>query len=338
LPATQRFVTSVRDGRAATWIAGAVLVLVGFAVYANSLSNPFVFDDGYAITGNAHLHDLSDLRLSLTGPPGSGTSGRPLTALSLAVNYAIGGLDVTGYHIFNIAVHVLAAWVLFGFGRRTLRGPRLVGRFAAHADGIAFAIALLWLVHPLHTAAIDHVSYRNEVMMGFFYLLTLYAFVRATLSPARPWGALAIVACFLGTASKEVMGTAPLMVLLYDRTFVSSSFATALRRHKGIYAGLCASWLLLAYLIVTGDRGESVSIHIQDCTPVDYVRTQFAVVTHYLRAAFWPSRLAIDYNQPIATRLQPVLPQFFFLTALGFATLVAIVRRSPWVFWVRGSS
>ena len=78
--------------------------------------------------------------------------------------------------------------------------------------------------------------------MGLFYLLTLYCFIRGAGS-ARPifWYFTAVVACLLGMATKEVMATAPLIVLLYDRTFLAGSLRGALRRRYGLYLAMAAT-------------------------------------------------------------------------------------------------
>src|SRR4030095_9727191 len=91
-----------------------------------------------------------------------------------------------------------------------LASPRIAGRFGGR--WAAYAVALIWSVHPLLTEPVTYVVQRTELMMGLFYLLTLYAAVRAWGS-ARPgrWEGAAIAACALGMACKEVMVTAPVM-------------------------------------------------------------------------------------------------------------------------------
>ena len=110
-----------------------LLVLAGATVYANSLQGVFVFDDSQHIADNPAIRKF--------WPPGAPGCTRPLLTISLALNYALGGLDVTGYHVFNIAVHLCAGLALFELLRRTLRLPSLGDRFANSADKIAFAAA-----------------------------------------------------------------------------------------------------------------------------------------------------------------------------------------------------
>src|SRR5881398_3151886 len=96
----------------------ALLALVALAAYWNGLDAPFVWDDDTAITTNQSIHQITD---SLIPPIETPVSGRPIVNLSLAINYAFGGLEPKGYHAVNLAVHVACALLLFGIVSRTLR-------------------------------------------------------------------------------------------------------------------------------------------------------------------------------------------------------------------------
>ena len=144
-------------------------------------------------------------------------AGRPLVNLSFAINYALSGLNTFGYHVVNVGLYLLCALLIFGVVRRTLMLPGLTERFGKQASNPAFAAALLWTLHPLNTEAVNYVTQRTELMMGFFYLLTLYAGVRAWNSThASRWQAIAVASCAAGMACKESMATAPLMIVVYD--------------------------------------------------------------------------------------------------------------------------
>jgi hypothetical protein len=179
------------------------LLVTGAAAFAyqTSFAGVFVFDDEFAIQRNPHIRTLWPLTRVLSAPPESPVSARPVASLTLAVNYALapvesrdvmapGGAtapaDVTrrfldnlwGYHFMNLALHVFAALAVFGVVRRTLVSDRLRPRFGAASRALASAIALVWVVHPLTTDAVTYVTQRTEVLMGLFYLLTLYCAVR----------------------------------------------------------------------------------------------------------------------------------------------------------------
>ena len=227
-------------GLVARWgiiLAGSVIVLATWAAYANSFSAPFVFDDPRSIEQNPTIQHLSRLGEVLSPPAtATGAAGRPVVNLSLAINYALGGLDVRGYHIANTLIHALAGLVLFGIVRRTLLRPRLRATFGAAALRLAFGIALLWVLHPLQTESVTCVVQRSESLMGLFYLLTLYGFIRGveSASPGR-WQVFTVGICLVGMATKEVMVSAPLLVLLYDRTFGAGSFRAAWRERGRLW-------------------------------------------------------------------------------------------------------
>ena len=166
-------------------LAIALLVAVGVAAYWNGLRAPFVWDDETAIVTNQTIRTVLPLSDSLSPPLETPMAGRPIANLSLALNYAMGGLDETGYHCWNLGVLIASALLLFGIVRRTLAesaatsGSRRTFRKAGGAEAVALVSALVWLVHPLLSETVEYVTQRTESMMGLFFLLTLYAAIRA---------------------------------------------------------------------------------------------------------------------------------------------------------------
>lgn len=305
-------------------LCGAILAAVAIGAYGRTLSDPLLFDDNPSIRGNPTLQSLP---AAFFPPPGMTVTGRPVLNLSLAFNYAISGTQVWSYHAFNLAIHVLAGLTLFGIVRRTLARREVPGRL-----GLAFGIALLWTIHPLQTEAVSYVVQRAESLMGFLYLFTLYSFIRGCESEGRrrsAWHGVSILTCFLGMGTKEVMVSAPLIVLLYDRVFLSGSFRAAWQRNGKVYAGLAVTWVLLGYLVLSagGNRGsEAIGFGI-GVKWWDYVLTQFPAICHYLRLCFWPHPLVFDYGPYWVNRASSVWPQILVVALLAGATLWALARR-----------
>ncbi|HVW22581.1 MAG TPA: tetratricopeptide repeat protein [Opitutaceae bacterium] len=274
-------------GRAATnrsvWLGCLLIAAAAIAAYSDSFRGPFVFDDLGSITENVSIRHLA----TAWSPPyraGQTVGGRPVLNLTFALNYALGRLNPWGYHAGNLLIHVLAGLALFGLVRRTLE---LRPESAPGALGAGLAAALLWTLHPLQTEAVTYVVQRAESLMGLFYLLTLYCFVRR-------WYRLAVLACLLGMGSKEVMVSAPLIVFFYDRTFVSGTFREAWRRHRAAHLGLAATWIPLAALVFAAhSRGGSVG---QGVGWWQYLLTQGPALAHYLRLVVWPHPLIFDYG------------------------------------------
>jgi tetratricopeptide (TPR) repeat protein len=320
--------------------AGA-LVLAALAVYWNSLGAPFVFDDILAVERNATIRRLWPPWQALNPPAdGGGVSGRPLVNLSLAVDHALGGQEVRVYHLTNIALHALAALILWGLLRRTLRLHRNAA--PPEAELFAWICALLWTVHPLLTESVVCVVQRNEILGSLFYLLTLYSFARGV-SPAREaagpsgrpgdapsgsrWLALSVLSCLAGLTCKEMVVTAPLLVLLYDRTFAAGAFRAAWSARKKYYAALAATWLLLAWLVWHNrQRGGTVGFGL-GVNPWEYLLTQCRAIVIYLQLSFWPHPLVLDYGWPVARTLGEVWWQALLVAALLTATVVALVRK-----------
>jgi Tfp pilus assembly protein PilF len=333
------------------WWTAVILAGACLAVYWNSLGAPFLFDDGPAILRNETIRQLWPLDRVLQPPlEGAGVTGRPLVNLSLAVNYALGGLEVRGYHAMNLALHVLAVLTLWGVLRRTLRfeivGSPLVGgpprdqgtvrrqapTLPNAAESFAFTVALLWAVHPLLTESVVCVVQRNEVMGGLFYLLVLYAFIRAVSGGGRLWLAASVAACLLGMATKEIMATAPLLVLLYDRTFVAGGFAAAWRQRRGYYLSLAATWLLLAWLMLGNNQRDGIVGFGLGVSSWEYLLTQCRALTTYLQLSLWPHPLVLDYGAEMVRRPAEVWLQGILVVTLLLATGWALVRKPVWGF------
>lgn len=306
----------------------ALLLLAGSITYANSLSGPFIFDDGGTVLDNPQIRDLGNLSAVFSPPPETSVAGRPIANLTFAVNYALGGLHVGGYHLVNLACHLLAALLVFGLVRRTLQAPTLHPAFLSRATSIGFAVALIWTVHPLTTEVVDYLSERTESLMAIFYLLTLYAAVRATEPHHRGmWTLLAVVSCALGMGCKESMVTAPLMVMLYDWAFVFDSWRAAFRARRRLYVALAATWAVLVLLLLSHPRTLSAGFSAPGQAPWTYLLNQAVVVTHYLKLVIWPKALVLYYGWPRPMTLGEVWPSAAWIGCLGLVTVVALVRR-----------
>ena len=298
-------------------------------VYFNSLNAPFVFDDRASILENPSIRSLWPITAPLSPPAGGlSVSGRPLVNLSLAFNYAIGGTNPRSYHVFNVLVHALAALTLFGIVRRTWCRA---GKSADDAWLIAGAVALLWALHPLQTGAVTYVIQRAEAMMGLLYLFALYSFIRGveaeSSNRSRLWLAASVIGCALGMATKEVMVTAPLMVLLYDRTFVVGGFLAACRRRSGYYLALASTWLVLVFLLFGSPGRGGTAGFDAGISAWRYLLTQAEAVTLYLRLSVWPHPLVFDHGERLVSGITAVWLEVLVVVALLVGTAVALRRR-----------
>src|SRR5262249_11432939 len=140
----------------AEWLPPLLLIGIGLAAYYNSFEGAFLLDDEARIVGNREIRGLRPLWEAM------GERSRPIQQLSLALNYAVGGLNPWGYHAFNLVLHVLAGLLLFGIVRRMLESDGLRARYAGASPWVALAVAAIWLVHPLQTESVTYIIQRAE--------------------------------------------------------------------------------------------------------------------------------------------------------------------------------
>ena len=310
-------------------VAALVLAAGALAAYHNSFAVPFVFDDELAIVANPSLRNLW---ASLVPPPdltGLPISGRPLVNFSFGVSYAMSGDAVWSYHVVNLLVHLAAGLALFGVVRRTLERPTIAAKFGAHAFEIALLVAALWTLHPLQTESVTYISQRAEALLGFFYLGSLWCFIRATEPGASPkWGWAAGAACALGMATKEVMVSAPLFAAIYARAFLAESWRDVWIRFRKPLLQLASTWLLLAWFVVQegGARGVSAGFGL-GVSAWTYLLTQCDAIVLYLKLSLWPHPLVLDYSTGLVRSAGDVWWQGSFLVVIFAATLWALGRR-----------
>ena len=311
--------------RRATLLAALLLAAAIAVAWSNSLDGPFVLDDRPNSAENPTLRAPLDWGRVLQPPANASVAGRPLLNLSFALNFAVGGTAVRGYHVVNLALHIAAALVLFGLLRRTLLTRPLRGRFGGAAVPLAATATLLWALHPLQTESVTYVSQRAESLVGLCYLVVVYAVGRAAAPGAsRGWPAVAVLACLAGVLTKEAIVTAPLVVLLYDRTFLAGSFRAAWRERRAVYLGLLAACGVLAWTM-TGITHRGVAA--PGAASLGYALTECRVLPGYLKLIAWPYPLVFDYGEfavAPAAALGGALTVGALLGVVGFA-----LRRRP---------
>lgn len=330
-PSTSRHAEGVRpqlgvkSHLAQSMIAVVVIVLVGMVIYADSFDVPFVFD-GAQMIQFPQIHQL--------WPPWPYLleTTRPVTYFTFAVNYALHQERVWGYHAVNVAIHIAAACALYAIIRRTLQRDKMAPTYGNVAFPLALAASLLWLVHPLPTQCVTYLYQRSESLMGLFFLLTLLLFIRAQDS-TRPWTwyVASIVCCGLGMAAKEVMVVAPLVVLLYDWTFVADTWKAPITQRAKYYVPLFGCWGILLLIMVrqVPDYSEAGVLVVEEVTPVRYALSQPGVIAHYLRLAIWPNELCLDHDWPLAQAPSQIALPLLVIVGLLAATGWCIAGRHP---------
>ncbi|MFO0788759.1 MAG: tetratricopeptide repeat protein [Pirellulales bacterium] len=347
--------------------AAFLLAIAVCAVYASSLDVPLFFDDTPTIIDNQSITSVWPL-IGTAERPGPlqpevdlPTAARPLVNLSFALNYAFGGVSPFGYHVVNVLFHFLNSLLLWSIIRRTLLLPYFAGRFNTSASWLALITALLWALHPLQTETVTYVTQRTELMVIFFYLATLFCAIRYWSAPEilprssgegagegglpptadehtpafgnraddrNAWLLLAILASLAGMASKEIMVSAPVIVLLFDRLFISGSLWQALRRSWPLYLGLAATWTLLILLNSGRPRGSSAGFHIGIPLQSWWYTQCEILVRYYLKLVVWPAPLLVHYELPYRDTLAAAWMYVIPVAIIAILAIVLLLRNT----------
>lgn len=310
-----------------------LLVLgAGLFAYHGTWNNAYVFDDLPAIDENVQLaaKDWWGAAFSTKHHP---LANRPVSCLSIALDFLVFGEGPFGPHLTNLVLHLVNALLVAVTLRRALLAPNLGGRFTTTAaTHVATVVAMLWVAHPLGADAVAYATQRSTLLISMFLSIALLATLRAPGS-ARPWAwrAVAVVAVTLGMASKEDMVAAPILVLLFQRAFVAPTWR-ALRPDRRWFAALASTWLVLGACVWFGPSNPTVGVNDTPYTSWQWLQTQAGVVVHYLRLVVVPWPLRGAYDDGPATFASAVLPGLVVVALL--VTAVRCWWSRPWLGWL----
>ncbi len=203
------------------------LSVLASLIYSNTFSAPFHFDDEQNIVTNPQIKNLSNFR--------DVSSSRYVGLLSFALNYHFGQLDVFGYHLVNLLIHIINGFLVYTLVLLVFKTPLMRPPSAALLEpsawsitqppaGIAFITALLFLVHPLQTQAVTYIVQRFTSLSTLFYLLSIVCYLKWRLAGPElrtryAWYAGALLSTILAMKTKEISFTLPFMILWVEAIF-----------------------------------------------------------------------------------------------------------------------
>ena len=285
------------------------ILLVCLAVYANSLDSGFHYDDEHSIQKNIHIRDLGNIPLFFQDPSTFSVDHdkamyRPVLLVTYALNYAIGGYEGFGYHLFNLGLHGLTACFLFW-----------LAHLATGRRDLALSAGLLFALHPICSEPVNYVSSRSEGLSSLFYLAGLALFVRATLGDeahSARWRYLSWAALAAGLLSKSIVITLPAVILFWDFLFVSERHLQRLRAR--FIRWHLAYWALASFYMATIVHNRFLTKSL--AKPVrglwSQILTQIEALVYYIRLLIWPIELNVEH-------------QFFTQEKVGVAVGIAFL-------------
>lgn len=331
-----------------------VLIFIGLGglLYGNTLEVPFYFDDLANVRENIQIR-VGDITFSSLWRAGSESliRTRPLANISFALNYSLHQYQVAGYHLVNIAIHILTGILLAQLFLCILRSPALGSRYQQHAPALALAAALFWFVNPLHTQTVTYIVQRMNGMAAMFYICSLWLYMRGRMTtpqrPQWPWLTGAALAGLLALASKEIAVTLPLMMFVCEWYFLRDLDRRWLKRSLPSLLALLLFAVLISWLFLGSRPLENMlSGYAQrDFTLPQRLLTELRVVVYYLGLFLYPapSRLNLDYDFPLSHSLLAPLTTLSsgLVILLLLLTAVLFARRarlfSFTVLWFLGN-
>lgn len=326
------------------WASVGVLALIfilGFLIYGNVLHGEFQFDDKSFIVQNKNIKDISDIPAIWKADR---FPSRFLTFLTFAANFHFNGLDTFGYHLVNVLIHLINAFVVFCCARLILSSTNVRAMFdARRAWAVALVTALIFLAHPLQTQAVSYISQRFASVATLFYLLSFYFFVKGRMdSNNRMLFVVSALSAVLAMLSKEISFTLPFMLIMADYCLVLSE-----EKRKEFKQGVPWPYVfMLTFLLITplllkfnyqfvflafrqaGNADEGV------VNSLTYLLTQFHVIPFYMWLFIFPWVLNLDYEFPLSTNFfEPgTIFGVVFIALLLFLASRAVRRHAIYAF------
>jgi tetratricopeptide (TPR) repeat protein len=328
-----------------------LIAVLGLLAYSNTFHSPFMWDERREIIENPVIKDLDNFLSSTKGYDYN--PRRFIGYLTFALNYHFGGLNVTGYHVVNLAIHIANALLVYYLVILTFRTPSMRQSTDPSPPApvlLALFTALLFVAHPLQTQAVTYVVQRFASLATLCYLLSLVMYVKGRLSlehteetvkKERFSASISAFTCFFlslvfavcAMKTKEIAFTLPLVIALYEVAF----FKASLKKKLLFLLPVVLTLIIVPLSILHSDKplGEILS-DVSEKTKVqttlsrrEYLMTEMRVIVTYLRLIFVPVKQNLDYDYPIYHSLftPPVFLSFVFLVSI-FGAAVYLLYRS----------
>ncbi len=304
-----------------------LITLMGGIAYHNSFDVPFQFDDFPTIVENPLVRDGSAGEIWQFFPQ------RWVVFESFALNYRLGGFDVTGYHLLNFLVHLANGFLVYALVLELLGLFRARGPEDARWPSLAAAAgALLFVCHPLGTQAVTYIWQRCTSLAAMFFFLAMICHLRSMRCPARRgrglWLAGGIASACLAMLTKQSAFVLPFVIFLMEWLRPRES-PRLFRRRTWWIAPWAATVLLIPILTIS--MGDPAIVHIRDSgelVPYEYFATQMHVLYRYASLIVLPLGLSLEHDVPVAHSLFEFGTFLRFLGILLIVVLAVRIRRT----------
>ncbi len=329
------------------FISILVICLVGVIAYFNSFDCSFHFDDTQNIEKNIAIRNISNVKAWWGFIP-----SRPIGSLSFALNYHFHKLDVWGYHLVNLGIHIINAMLVWWLVMLTMSTPVMKSQpMSRHKKSTALFTALLFVSHPLATQSVTYIVQRLASLAALFYLLSLALYVKGRVwegnkgTPVYFYYAGSVLCGILGMLTKEVVFTLPFALVLYEYSFIRMGTWKIDLKDRGIQIPIIILGIFVVLFFLNFSFGIFNPIppllnqgYDSPITAREYLLTQFSVILTYIRLFILPVNQNLDYDYPISHSLFEWHTLFGLLSLAGiFIAGILLFRRyrliSFGIFW-----
>lgn len=297
-----------------------LLLGVAMLVYGNTLWNAFTLDDGLYIVHNPRV--TSGSIRGLFEPTTLNNVIRPVTFATFALNWALGGVQPFGYHLFNLLLHAAVTLMLYLLLRKLLES-------IPDGSTVAFAAALLFAVHPIHTEAVASIAGRSELLAVAFLLA-------AWLLHVEDKGILALFCFLLAMMSKESAIVFLLLALAGD--YARNKLKPV--RQYGLIAALTVLYLGVFWKLKGGRFGQKGVDFLDNplgSLPVSLrIPNALRIAWKYVGLHIYPGTLSSDYSYNailLYAKWRSLAPAVVAtLCVLGIWIWALWTRKNAWFF------
>ncbi|OGJ56710.1 hypothetical protein A3D88_00720 [Candidatus Peribacteria bacterium RIFCSPHIGHO2_02_FULL_52_16] len=297
-------------------LSGGLIVLACIAVYARSLGNGFVgWDDGLLVLDNALVQEFSFRSIFQVFTSYDPELYIPLTLFTFQLNHLFAGLSPWIYHTTNLLLHMANSLFVAGFAYLLFK-----------RGWVAVATALLFAVHPLNTEAVAWVSGRKDVLMAFFALPMLIAYLRYRETGDRKFYYVSIALFVLALLSKVTVILAPLALVLLD-WYRGRAMTKELWIEKIPYFGVAILFGVIAMFGKIANTSFFLEKFLIGCKTIIF----------FLWKLLIPTGLSVlyPYTKPISLFTPDLLISVLLVIAISFAVFFAVQKsKLPLLAWV----
>lgn len=317
-----------------------LLVICIIFVYSNSLNGSFQFDDQQIIDRpNLHITDLSvdSLIGTFFFKPQGQRIYRPLSNLTLGLNYYFGKDDPFGYHVVNITIHILCSIAVYVFLQTLLSIPAIKPSFPSkHRYAISTIAAFLFALHPIQTNVATYIIQRMASLAALFYIISITGYIffrmqtleggKGTLIRKYAGLLIAVISGICSFLSKENAAFLPITMLLLDYLFFYNLFDENQRKKlKRIYA--VSIFLVMATIAYAGTGRIMDYIHgygHRDFSLMERLLTEPRIIFFYIYLLFIPNTSLLNLNHDILISKSIINPPTTLFAIAGIILLVIL--------------